>query len=272
MTEVEVLPPESPQEHRPPERRSPMPLAKPIVTYVLLGIITVVFVAEVALGGLTSTRILVPMGAQINLLVWQGEYWRLFAAMFLHIGVTHFLFNAWALYSLGRDIESFYGSLRFIVIYVLSGLFGGLAYYLLGTPQTAVVISAGASGAIFGIVGAELAFWLRNRLLFGDFGKQRLMNLGILVGINVVFGASTPGINNLAHMGGLVSGFALAWMLTPRYEVTWTWDGADQTPRLVDRNPVWPQVAIVIVAVALLIAGLSLGDQRWAAIAPLLPR
>ena len=272
MTEVEVLPPEAPQEHRAPERRSPMPLAKPVVTYVLLGIITLVFVAEVALGGLTSTRILVPMGAQINLLVWQGEYWRLFTAMFLHIGVTHFLFNAWALYSLGRDIESFYGSLRFIVIYVLSGLFGGLAYYLLGAPQTAVVISAGASGAIFGIVGAELAFWLRNRLLFGDLGKQRLMNLGILVGINVVFGFSTPGINNLAHMGGLVSGFALALALTPRYEVTWTWDELGQTPRLVDRNPIWPQVAVVIFAGVLLIAGLGLGDQRWAAIAPLLPR
>jgi rhomboid protease GluP len=267
MTEAEVLPPE-----QPPEHRSPMPLAKPYVTYILLGIITVVFLAEVALGGLTSTRILVPMGAQINLLVWQGQYWRLLAAMFLHIGVTHYLFNAWALYSLGRDIESFYGSLRFIVIYILSGLFGGLAYYLLGAVQTAVVISAGASGAIFGVIGAELAFWLRNRLLFGDFGKQRLMNLAILVGINVVFGASTPGINNLAHMGGLVSGFALAWVLTPRYEVTWSWNEFGQTPRLVDRNPVWPQVAIVIVAVALLIAGLSLGDQRWAAIAPLLPR
>ena len=61
-------------------------------------------------------------------------------------------------------------------------------------------------------------------------------------------------------------------MLTPRYEVTWTWDGAGQTPRLVNRNPAWPQVAIVFVAIALLIAGLSLGDQRWAAIAPLLPR
>ncbi len=270
MTEAEILPPETPQDERSQERRSPMPLAKPVVTYVLLGIITLVFVAEVALGGLTNMRILVPMGAQLNLLVWQGEYWRLFSAMFLHIGVTHFLFNAWALYSLGRDIESFYGSLRFIVIYVLSGLFGGLAYYLLGAPQTAVVISAGASGAIFGIIGAELAFWLRNRLLFGDFGKQRLMNLGILVGINVVFGFSTPGINNMAHMGGLAAGFVLALVLTPRYEVTWTWDESGQTPRLVDRNPVWPQVAIVIAAVVLLIAGLSLGDQRWAALAPLL--
>jgi rhomboid protease GluP len=247
-----------------------MPLAKPYVTYVLLGIITVVFVAEVALGGLTSIRILEPMGAQINLLVWQGQYWRLLASMFLHIGVTHYLFNAWALYSLGRDIESFYGSLRFIVIYLLSGLFGGLAFYLLGAPQTAFVPSAGASGAIFGIIGAELAFWLRNRLLFGDFSKQRLTNLAILVGINVVFGVSTPGINNLAHMGGLVSGFALAWVLAPRYEVTWKWDELGQTPRLVDRNPVWPQIAIVIVAVALLIAGLSLGDQRWAAIASML--
>jgi hypothetical protein len=86
----------------------------------------------------------------------------------------------------------------------------------------------------------------------------------------VVFGFSTPGINNMAHMGGLAAGFVLALVLTPRYEVTWTWDESGQTPRLVDRNPVWPQAAIVIFAVVLLVAGLGLGDQRWAAIEPLL--
>ena len=265
MTEAEVLPPETPQ-----ERRSPVPLAKPYVTYLLLGIITVIFLAEVALGGLTSTRILVPMGAQINLLVWEGERWRMLAAIFLHIGVTHYLFNAWALYSLGRDAEAFYGSLRFAVIYFVAGLFGGLAYYLLGAERTAVVISAGASGAIFGVIGAELAFWLRNRLLFGDFGKQRLMNLAILVGINVVFGFSTAGINNLAHMGGLVSGFVLALALTPRYEVAWEWNEHGQTPRLVNRSPLWLQVAAVGFIILLFIVGLDIGDQRWAAIAPLL--
>jgi rhomboid protease GluP len=188
--------------------------------------------------------------------------------MFLHIGLTHYLFNAWALYSLGRDVESFYGSLRFAVIYFSAGLFGGLAYYLLGPMQNGHVPSAGASGAIFGIIGAELAFWIRNRLLFGDLGRQRLMNLAILVGINVVFGVSTPGINNLAHMGGLASGFVLALALTPRYEVAWDWNEFGQTPRLVNRTPTWLQVAAVALIILLFIIGLNLGDQRWAAIAP----
>jgi rhomboid protease GluP len=267
MTGTEVLPPEPARE---PGAR--LPLAKPIVTYLLLGAITVVFLIEVALGGLSSTRILIPLGAQINLLVWEGERWRLLAAMFLHIGVTHYLFNTWALFSLGRDVESFYGSLRFAVIYFAAGLFGGLAYYLLGSERTAIVISAGASGAIFGVIGAELAFWLRNRMLFGDLGKQRLMNLAILVGINVVFGFSTPGINNLAHMGGLATGFLLALALTPRYEVTWAWDESGQTPRLVNRSPLWLQAAAVGLIVVLFIIGLNAGDQRWAAIEPYLQR
>ena len=142
-----------------------------------------------------------------------------------------------------------------------------MAFYLLGAPQTAVTVSAGASGAIFGIIGAELAYWVRNRKLFGAFSKQRLLNLAMLIGINLVFGFTIPGINNLAHMGGLVSGFLMAILLAPRYEVNWTWVGLSATPELIDRNPTWIQIAVVAVAVLLIIAGLVVGDQRWAALA-----
>jgi rhomboid protease GluP len=240
------------------------------VTYVLLGLILVVFLAETVLGGSNSTRVLVALGAQVNLLVWQGEVWRLVTAMFLHIGIQHLLFNGWALYSLGRDVEMFYGSGRFTILYFSAGLFGGLAYYLLGAPQTAVTISAGASGAVFGIIGAELAFWLRNRELFGAFGKQRLLNLGILIAINLFFGFTASGINNLAHLGGLVFGFLLALALTPHYGIVAKWTNFGPEPRLVNTNSILIQAAAVALALLLLLVGFVLGDQRWTALVPLL--
>jgi rhomboid protease GluP len=200
------------------------------------------------------------LGAQMNTLVAQGEYWRLLAAMFLHIGLAHLAFNGWALYSLGRDVEAFYGSRRFAAIYFLAGLFGNVAFYLFGDR----VLSAGASGAIFGLVGAEIAFFLRNRQLFGSLGRQRLMNLAILVGINLVYGFVGAGINNLAHLGGLFAGLLLGLALTPRYEVAWRWAGSNPEPRLVNTTPVWVQAGSVGIAVILLVTGISLGDQLWA--------
>ncbi len=258
------------QPEAPPQSSLALPLAKPRVTYVLLGLILVAFLAETVLGGSTRMQVLVMLGAQVNLLVWEGEMWRFLTAMFLHIGVTHLMFNGWALYSLGRDVEAFYGSGRFTVIYFCAGLFGGLAYYLLGAPQTAVTVSAGASGAVFGIIGAELAFWLRNRELFGAFSRQRLINLGILVAINLFFGFTIPGINNLAHLGGLASGFLLALALTPHYGVVLKWSDLGPMPRLVNTNSIPAQVAAVVLALLLLFAGLVLGDQRWTALAPFL--
>ncbi len=269
MTQTDVLPPETEPAH---EVQVKLPLAKPRATYVLLGLIVLVFLVETVLGGSTSTTVLVNLGAQVNLLVWAGEVWRLLASMFLHIGVSHLLFNAWALYSLGREAEAFYGSVRFLAIYFVAGLFGGLAYYVLGPAASVVGVSAGASGAIFGIIGAELAYWLRNRGLFGAFGRQRLLNLAVLAGINLVFGATIPGINNLAHVGGLVSGFLLAVALAPRYEARWEWVGLNPAPRLVDRHPVWVQVIAVVIAILLGVAVLSLGGARWAAYEPLLRR
>ncbi|MGC8779625.1 MAG: rhomboid family intramembrane serine protease [Anaerolineae bacterium] len=254
----------------PPRAAVTLPLARPKVVYLLLGLILFVFLIETMFGGSTRTAVLVALGAQVNLLVWRGEVWRLLTAMFLHIGVMHVMFNSWALYSLGRDVEMFFGSVRFTIIYFCSGLFGGVAYYLFGGPTTATTVSAGASGAVFGVIGAELAYWLRNREVFGSFGRQRLANLGTLVMINLVFGFTVPGINNLAHLGGLISGFLLALALAPYYQVTWRWAGLVPSPELLDRSSGPVRVAAVAAALALLLAGLALGDQRWTALAPFL--
>jgi rhomboid protease GluP len=242
-----------------------LPLSRPVVTYVLLGANLLYFGLETFLGGSTSTTTLVQLGAQKNALVAAGDYWRLVTAMFMHIGLAHLAFNMYGLFILGRDIESFYGSLRFVAIYFISGIAGNVAYFVAG-PN---VVSAGASGAIFGLIGAEIAFLLGNRTLFGSFSKQRLLNLVFLVVINLAYGFMGRGINNLAHMGGLAAGLALGFALTPRHRVTWEWNPTGAVPRLVNGTPRWVQIVAVLGASLLLALAILFGSQRWAAQLPL---
>jgi rhomboid protease GluP len=191
-----------------------LPFHKPVVTYVLLGIIGVVFLLETLAGGSTDTEALVRMGAKVSPLIAAGEYWRLFTAMFLHIGLLHLFFNGYALIAIGTELERILGWGRFLAIFVFSGLFGSLASYAFSAS-----LSAGASGAIFGIIGALAAFFLRHRQQLGAWGQRRLLNIAFLLVINLVLGFTQPGIDNMAHLGGLVAGFALGWALSPRYQV-----------------------------------------------------
>ncbi len=243
-----------------------LPLAQPRITYVLLALVGLAFVAQLLAGGSTNTQTLIKVGAQVNSLVATGDFWRLLTAMFVHIGFTHIAFNAWALFSLGRDVEAFYGSIWFTAIFFISGLGGNLAYYLLGPD----VLSAGASGAVFGLIGSETAFFLLNRELFGTFGRQRLSNLAVLIGINLVFGFTVPGINNFAHLGGLVTGFVLSLALAPRYRVRLvSFTGTTEQPgpifgrALFDLRSQPVRVAAVMLAIVLLFGAWQLGNQRW---------
>ena len=245
-----------------------LPLVKPIITQVLLGMLVVVFLAETVLSRSLNTTLpaLVTLGAQVNSLIADGAVWRLFTAMFLHIGIMHLAFNGWALFSLGREVEMFYGPTSFAVLYLVSGLIGNVAYYLFGLDT----LSAGASGAVFGLVGAEVAFFLCNRSLFGKLGRQRLSNLAGLIAINLLIGFTVSGINNLAHLGGLVSGLLLGLGMAPRYEPEWTWGGDAPTPHLVNRTPMWRRLAVVGAALVILAGGLMLGNRHWAGSAAVL--
>jgi rhomboid protease GluP len=196
------------------------------------------------------------MGAQVNSEVANGDYWRLLTAMFLHIGPMHLAFNAFALYSLGADLERYYGSLRFALIYFLSGLIGGVLYFVIGPPN---VLSAGASGAIFGIIGAELAYIMSNRRLFGSMGRQRLTNLAVLLGINLVLGFTVSGINNIVHIGGFLAGLGLGFALTPRYGVGWDHTEAPPLPMVKDHSSRALAAGGVVAAMALLAIGLQYG-------------
>lgn len=212
--------PQPPLQPSPGTRRFAIPITPPRWSQALIGINLVVFVAMIVYGylffGVWNGTEFGPVqdgfGAKVNQLIAQGEVWRLFTAMFLHSGVIHLLLNLYGLYFLGPLVEGFYGHRRFITIYLLGGLFGSLASYAF-VPND----SLGASGAIFGLVGATTVFLLRYREQAGSRGRSLLQNMIILIVINLIFGLNTPGIDNWGHIGGLIGGALVAWGQIPRY-------------------------------------------------------
>jgi len=152
-------------------------------------------------------------GAQANALVLQGEYWRIFTAMFLHAGIFHIGLNMLSLFFIGRVVEIMYGKWRYLTIYLLAGIFGGISFLFLSPGEVAV----GASGAIFGVFGALGVFYIVNRRAMGSFGGGAISNWIFWLVLNLVLGIA-PGSNIAiwAHMGGLVAGMILAFILIPR--------------------------------------------------------
>jgi rhomboid protease GluP len=224
-----------------------IPLHQPIVTYILLGVIVVVWLLMELTGGSTSTANLVRFGANYGPgILLKGEIWRLFTSMFLHVGLLHLIFNSLALFSFGVEMERLYGPDRYLIIYILSGLFGSLASF--ANRGLSPIPSAGASGAIFGVIGMNLAFFLLHRDALGQMARQRMQSTIWIIIVNLIFGFTVPGIDNMAHLGGLIAGFALGYGLAPRYQIADAYTGYT---RLVDRvtllNRVWVPVLGVIV-------------------------
>ncbi len=200
----------------PPQAESyaPIPTVKPFWTYVFMAVDVCIFLVMTLAGGTQNPAVLDRFGANNAwLIATQQEYWRLFTANFIHIGIVHLAFNMFALFQLGRQIEALYGHSRFLAIYLLSGLSGAIFSYMLTQGR-----SAGASTALFGLFGALVVYFYRHREMFGRIGQQQLINLGIILLINVIIGLS-PGsnIDNWGHFGGFVGGLILGWFLCPRY-------------------------------------------------------
>jgi rhomboid protease GluP len=177
----------------------------PFITYILIAIQVVVFMLMELKGGSTDSSTLINFGAKFNPLILEGEWWRFFTPMFLHIGFLHLLMNSMALYYLGPLVERIYGNVRFVFLYLFAGFVGVLASFLFSAN-----LSAGASGAIFGCFGALLYFGVVfPRLFIRSLG----FNILIVLAINLVFGFTIPGIDNAGHIGGLLGGFAAAGIL-----------------------------------------------------------
>lgn len=139
-----------------------------------------------------------------------GEWWRLATSAFLHFGLVHLAFNMWALWVSGSLVERVFGHGRFMLLYVLAAVFASLA----SAAWNPLVNSAGASGAIFGILGAQLAFFMSagHGIPPEVVRAQRASTLGF-IGYSVIFGFLAPGIDNAAHLGGLAAGLCLGWLL-----------------------------------------------------------
>lgn len=180
------------------------------LTRTIIALNITIVVAMYLTGKPTGHQTLLRFGAMQSPLP-RSEWWRLITAMFVHIGIFHLLVNTWALMLFGPGLEERYGRGRFIATYLVSGMLGSAFSLAFGGGGGR--IAAGASGAIFGIMGAWLAFFVRHRNVPSLRGQLR--SVLFLIAINLYFGAATRGIDNFAHIGGLVAGVfigsALEW-------------------------------------------------------------
>jgi membrane associated rhomboid family serine protease/Tfp pilus assembly protein PilF len=217
------------------------------LTQILFGACIAVYLAMAIANGSPmemSGQIMLHFGANYGPDTLSGQWWRLVTYMFLHAGIWHILFNMWCLWDLGRLCESLYGRWTYAGLYFITGIAGGLT----SIGWNPVVLSVGASGAVFGLAGALIAsFYL------GEFSLPRLAISGTLRSLvifavfNIVIGQFFGGVDNACHIGGLVSGLILGALI------------ARLAPR-VD-NPVRRTTIVATVALFVLLAGL--GVRQW---------
>ncbi len=247
--------------------RLSLPLSKPRVVYALLVINVLMYGLTLLLTYLRQnavdprfgdafTMVLYDLGAKYGPAIDAGQYWRFVTPIFLHGGLVHLGFNSYALYVLGPETERVYGSLRFLAIYMLAGLAGSIASYI-HSPD----LSIGASGAIFGLIGALAAFFYTARSLLGaEASRQQITQLISLAAINIVIGLSVTAVDNAAHLGGLAAGALSGFVLAPRYRI----DDRLYPPTIVRAGRAavsWLLAALFLIAL-LVWALLSIGRYR----------
>ncbi|MGX7244893.1 rhomboid family intramembrane serine protease [Enterococcus quebecensis] len=181
-------------------------LKQPLITYILLGITTIIFLGTELSGGSENSMVLIRWGAMsrseiLNL----HEYWRFFTPMFLHIGWLHFAVNMVTLYYVGSQVENIYGHWRYLLIYLLSGIAGNVVSFTFGSPLS---ISAGASTSLFGLFGAFviLGRHFRNNPAI-TFMVQRYTTFIV---INLIFNLFSSSVDIMGHIGGLIGGLLVA--------------------------------------------------------------
>jgi len=203
-----------------------LPSRPPYVSYTLLGVTVLVYLVQVATAQFLGADIPFLWGVKFNDYIVQGQFWRLFTPMFLHGSLLHVAFNMYALYRFGPGLERFYGTARFLALYVISG-FAGNVFSFAMSPAA----SLGSSTAIFGLLGAEGVFLYQNRKIFGRQTQSALQQVIMLAVINLAIGMS-PGIDNWGHLGGLLGGVSFAWLAGPVLRV----EGVYPTYTLVDTH------------------------------------
>lgn len=180
-------------------------------TVALIVINVAVFFILSLFGNTEDAMFMLEHGAMFEpLITEEHEYYRIITSMFLHFGIEHLLNNMVILGALGWNLELETGKIRFLIIYLVSGIGGNLLSLYLGVSSAEYAVSAGASGAIFGLMGALLYVAARNR---GRMGRISGKGVLFMIALSLYFGITSSGVDNAAHIGGLLCGFILAVIL-----------------------------------------------------------
>lgn len=229
-----------------PERRSISlgeRFARTPVTLGMIAITALVFLSQWISVQLVGIDLVLVYGAKVNRAISAGEIWRIVTPIFIHGGAMHILVNMYSLFAIGPAVERLFSSPRMLSIYLLSGI-SGVVLSMAFSPQPSV----GASGAIFGMLGALGVFLYRHRSRFGRAGQIQLRQIVIITVLNLGFGLSQL-IDNWGHLGGLMMGMLLTWIAGPQLE------RAEDRPQLVDRRPwrkAWPKTILLAGIIAIL--------------------
>lgn len=210
--------PHAPADDVPHDLRLKLPT--PRVTLVLIALNVAAFAYSASQGAgwvVPDPERLVAVGGNLPALTLRGEPWRLITAMFLHGGLIHLALNMICLWPGGQQAEYSFGRKSFLAIYLSAGLVGGIV----STARTTMIVSVGASGAVFGVFGAILAYLLAHRdQLEPTVRSKQLKSIGSFMGLNLILGIAAAGIDLAAHMGGFVAGFLIAYVAERRLDLT----------------------------------------------------
>jgi rhomboid protease GluP len=171
----------------------------------------VVFLVLSFMGNTGNAYFMMEHGASFAPLIVQGkEYYRLVTCMFLHFGAEHLFYNMLVLIFLGDVLEKEVGKIRYLLIYLLGGVAGNLLSLFVEVHTGDYTVSAGASGAIFAVIGALVWIVIRNKGRLEEYSGKRLL---LMAGLSVAEGLTTSGVDNWAHIGGMAAGFVLSVLL-----------------------------------------------------------
>lgn len=189
---------------------------KPIITIILVSVNVLIFIWLSLFGMTEDAAYMLQHGAMyLPLVVEKGEYYRMFTCIFLHFGFQHLMNNMMMLFFLGSILEEELGWWRYGVLYIISGIGGNVLSALYDLRTGYYVVSAGASGAIFGIIGALFLIIIKNRGRIGNLSGRGML---FMVACSLYHSFTSTGIDNMAHIGGIITGFLVAVVLYRKHD------------------------------------------------------
>ena len=186
-------------------------IRKEPMTVALILINVLVFIAVELTGTSQNAWHVLDYGAAYTpYIVQNGEVYRLFTSMFLHFGIEHLVNNMLVLFVLGSRLEQVIGKLRFLFIYLAGGIAGNIFSLILELRNQDFSVSAGASGAVFAVMGAMIYVVIRNKGWLEDLSMRQIL---VMAAFSLYFGFTSSGVDNAAHIGGMIAGFVLAVLI-----------------------------------------------------------